>query len=48
MCMNLFRDMEAIEMRLGVIGLGNMGSNHVKVCCKVNDASLVGCCDIDR
>ncbi|NEU05854.1 Gfo/Idh/MocA family protein [Clostridium senegalense] len=35
-------------MRLGVIGLGNMGSNHVKVCCKVKNASLVGCCDIDR
>ncbi|HOK04352.1 MAG TPA: Gfo/Idh/MocA family oxidoreductase [Victivallales bacterium] len=36
------------ELRFAVIGVGNMGSNHVKFIKNVSGAKIVAICDIDR
>ncbi|WMJ81315.1 Gfo/Idh/MocA family oxidoreductase [Clostridium sp. MB40-C1] len=33
-------------MQIGVIGVGRMGTNHVRICKKLKNATLIGCCDI--
>ena len=35
-------------MKVGVIGVGKMGTNHIKSFCNIKDATLVGCCDVDK
>jgi UDP-N-acetylglucosamine 3-dehydrogenase len=35
-------------MRLGVIGIGSIGKNHVRVCSEANTCKLVGVSDIDK
>jgi Predicted dehydrogenases and related proteins len=36
-----------IKVRLGIVGLGNMGSAHLKYLTQMEDVSLVGVCDLD-
>ncbi|KEI97147.1 hypothetical protein N494_12850 [Clostridium botulinum A2B7 92] len=33
-------------MNIGVIGVGRMGTNHIRICKKLKNATLIGCCDI--
>ena len=34
------------QVRVGVIGVGMMGSNHVRVLSELDDAKLVAVCDV--
>jgi UDP-N-acetylglucosamine 3-dehydrogenase len=35
-------------IKLGVIGLGSMGKNHVRVCSQLGNIELIGVCDINK
>ena len=35
-------------IKLGVIGIGSMGKNHVRVCSEIDNIELVGIADIDK
>ena len=35
-------------IKIGVIGIGSMGKNHVRVCSEINKIELVGISDIDK
>jgi len=35
-------------LKIGVIGIGSMGKNHVRVCSELENVELVGIADIDR
>jgi len=35
-------------MNVGIIGLGNMGRNHLRVCSKIEGLNIVGICDLDN
>lgn len=34
-------------LRIGVLGCGSMGSNHLRVLSSMQECELVGCCDVD-
>jgi len=35
-------------IKIGVVGIGSMGKNHVRVCSELESIDLVGICDIDK
>jgi len=40
--------MEVKMLKIGVIGTGSMGKNHVRVCSELEDVELVGVSDVDK